>query len=195
MAKINTDEVIETPQLIKRFEKFIEDKYIKELMNVAAKGERSLHIDFLKLSKFDPKIADMLLEQPDEVIKAAELAITSFDLPKDSKIIKIRLTNLSINQKILIRNIRSVHLEKLMLIEGTIRQKSDVRPQVTSARFECPSCGNVMNVLQLDNKFKEPSRCGCGRKGKFRLLAKELVDAQGIVLEEATKKDECSAKR
>ncbi|MFC1741284.1 minichromosome maintenance protein MCM, partial [Nanoarchaeota archaeon] len=34
--------------------------------------------------------------------------------------------------------------------------------------------------------FKEPSRCGCGRKGKFRLLAKELVDAQKIVLEECT---------
>jgi replicative DNA helicase Mcm len=39
-------------------------------------------------------------------------------------------------------------------------------------------------VLQLDTKFKEPTKCGCGRKGKFTLLSKELVDAQGIVLEE-----------
>ncbi len=47
-------------------------------------------------------------------------------------------------------------------------------------------CGNVMNVLQLEGTFKEPTRCGCGRKGKFVMLDKELVDAQGIVLEEAS---------
>ena len=39
-------------------------------------------------------------------------------------------------------------------------------------------------MIQLDKKFKEPTRCGCGRKGKFRVISKELVDAQGIVLEE-----------
>jgi len=41
-----------------------------------------------------------------------------------------------------------------------------------------------MSILQLEAKFKEPSRCGCGRKGKFRLVSKELVDAQKLVLEE-----------
>ena len=98
--------------------------------------------------------------------------------------IRIRFKNLPESQKILIRNIRSKHIGKFLLIEGAIRQKSDVRPQVTSAKFECPSCGNIINVLQLDSSFKEPSRCGCGRKGKFRLSSKELVDAQGLVLEE-----------
>jgi len=178
---------METTKLIKKFEEFIETNYLGELMKIAAKGDRSLIIDFLELTKFDPKIADMLLDEPDEVIKAAELALTNFDLPKDHKPINIRLTNLSEEQKVFIRDIRAVHLNKILMIEGTVRQKSDVRPQVTAARFECPSCGNILNVLQLDNKFKEPSRCGCGRKGKFRLLSKELVDAQGIVLEEATK--------
>jgi len=178
---------METTTLIKRFEEFIEINYIKDLMKVASKGERSLIVDFLELTKFDPEIADMLLDEPEEVLKAAELSLSNFDLPKDSNNIRIRVTNLSHDLKILIRNIRAEHLNKLMLIEGTVRQKSDVRPQVTAARFECPSCGNVMNVLQLDNKFKEPNRCGCGRKGKFRLLSKELVDAQGIVLEEATR--------
>jgi replicative DNA helicase Mcm len=40
-------------------------------------------------------------------------------------------------------------------------------------------------VLQLDTKFREPTKCGCGRKGKFRLVSKEMIDAQKIVLEEA----------
>ena len=42
-----------------------------------------------------------------------------------------------------------------------------------------------MTVLQLDTKFREPTKCGCGRKGKFRLISKEMIDAQKIVLEEA----------
>ena len=42
-----------------------------------------------------------------------------------------------------------------------------------------------MNVLQLDKKYKEPTRCGCGRKGKFKEISKALVDGQGLVLEEA----------
>ncbi|MEK6828046.1 MAG: hypothetical protein AABX78_01735, partial [Nanoarchaeota archaeon] len=94
--------------------------------------------------------------------------------------------NLPQSQHIMIRDIRSKHINRLLFVEGLIRQKSDVRPQVTSARFECPACGNIMNVLQLEGTFKEPTRCGCGRKGKFVMLDKEMVDAQGIVLEEAS---------
>ena len=97
---------------------------------------------------------------------------------------KVRFYNLPLSSYVLIRNIRSKDIGKFVAIEGVVRQKSDVRPQVTAARFECPSCGNVINVLQLDTSFKEPTRCSCGRKGRFRLLGKELVDAQGLVLEE-----------
>ncbi|MBW2965857.1 minichromosome maintenance protein MCM, partial [Candidatus Woesearchaeota archaeon] len=142
-------------------------------------------IDYSELLKFDPALGEELLDNPEELIKAGELALHEFDLPKNMKNFKIRFTNLPEGQKILIRNIRSSHIGKLLVMEGVVRQKSDVRPQVTTAKFECPSCGNIINVLQLDSSFKEPTRCGCGRKGKFHLLSKELVDAQGIVLEEA----------
>jgi len=39
------------------------------------------------------------------------------------------------------REIRSNHIGKLLAIEGLIRRKSDVRPQVVNTRFECPNCG------------------------------------------------------
>jgi len=94
---------------------------------------------------------------------------------------------------VLVRNIRSNHLGKFLKISGIVRQKSDVRPQVTAAKFECPSCGNVLNILQLEKQFKEPSRCGCGRKGKFRMLSKELVDAQGLFIEEVAEEIEGGA--
>ncbi len=166
------------------FKEFIEQEYMSELLECSRRGKKALRLDFKKLALFHLKLSDQLLETPEEVVKAAEVALEQFDLPEEQKF-RVRFTNLPESQKILIRDIRSEHLGKFLWIEGTVRQKSDVRPQVTSARFECPSCGNVIPVLQLDNKFKEPSRCGCGRKGKFRLISKELVDAQSIMLEEA----------
>ena len=170
---------------VKRFQNFLEKNYKAQLAEKARKGERFLEVDFPALTKFDPEIAELILEEPEDLIKAFELAIEQFDIDKDVGNIKVRLTNLPESQKININEIRSKHINKLFMIEGIVRQKSDVRPQVTSAKFECPQCGNIISVLQLDNVFKEPTKCGCGRKGKFRLISKELVDAQGITLEES----------
>ena len=170
---------------IKNFEDFLEKKYKKEVLKAVSKGEKFLVVSFTKLSKFDPDLADDLLEHPEEVFKAAELSLESFDLPDEFQNFKIRFNDLPKSQYIMIRDIRSKDIGKFVRIEGTIRQKSDVRPQVTSARFECPSCGHIITVLQLESSFKEPTKCGCGRKGKFHLISKELVDAQRIVLEES----------
>ncbi|MEA2037719.1 MAG: minichromosome maintenance protein MCM [Nanoarchaeota archaeon] len=174
---------MEPQKQIEKFKDFIEKNYLSELVDNLRKDKKFLVIDFVELGKFNPDLADLLLEQPEEIIKAIEISIEQLDL-ENSDNTKVRFNNIPQSREIKIKNIRSEHLNKLFQIEGVVRQKSDVRPQVTAAKFECPSCGNIINVLQLDTAFKEPSRCGCGRKGKFHLVSKELVDAQGIVLEE-----------
>lgn len=171
---------------INRLREFLELYYYEQLLEKVRTDSKSLEIDFNQISSFDPVLAEMILEQPDEIIRAFEVAAEQLQTQEEVKPLKIRMHNLPPSQKLLIRNIRSEHMEQLIFLDGVVRQKSDVRPQVTSARFECPSCGNIIPVLQTDSKFKEPSRCSCGRKGKFRLVHKELVDAQGLVLEEAT---------
>jgi len=177
---------MEVQEQINKFTEFIETFYKEQLIENLKKDSKLLNFDFSELSKFEPELATEVLEQPEETIKAAEIAIEQFDTLGDVRGFKARFYNLPVSQKIMIREIRAAHIDKFLLIEGAVRQKSDVRPQVTSAKFECPSCGNVITVLQLESKFKEPTRCGCGRKGKFRLIDKELVDAQGIALEEAS---------
>lgn len=170
---------------INKFQEFIEASYHNELLENVQKGKNFLVVDFTDLSKFNPEIAENLLENPEEIIKVAELAAKKVVGEDEDKDIVIRIKNIPDAHNIRIRDIRSKHLNKFIQVDGIVRQKSDVRPQVTSAKFECPSCGNLINILQLDSKFKEPSRCSCGRKGKFRLINKELVDAQKLVLEEA----------
>lgn len=168
---------------IRKFQEFIEDTCKANLLEAVSSGRDYLHIDFSDISKFDPALAEGLINSPEDSIKSLEMACSQIDLPRETKI-RIRLTNLPEAQKILIRNIRSEHIGKLVYLEGLVRQKSDVRPQVVSTKFECPSCGQTIYVLQIDQSFKEPSKCSCGRKGKFSILSKELVDAQVITLEE-----------
>ncbi len=171
---------------ITRFHEFFEKFYYAELLEALQRGEEFIVIDFSKLSRFDPELGEDLMMQPEETLTAAQVAIREFDIPKEVKQVYVRVRNLPQSANILIRNVRSKHLTKMLWTTGVVRQKSDVRPQVTSARFECPNCTNIITVLQLEKKFREPSRCGCGRKGKFKELSKELIDAQGIVLEEAS---------
>ncbi|MFH1133911.1 MAG: minichromosome maintenance protein MCM [Nanoarchaeota archaeon] len=170
---------------IQKFQEFFESRMMTELLEQVRKGHTFIVIDFNEISKHDIGLAEEILEYPDEVIKAAELAVLQFDLPAELKHFHVRFRNLSQNAQVMIRDIRSKHINKFISIQGVVRQKSEVRPQVTTVRFECPSCGNVITILQLDSSWKEPSRCSCGRKGKFKQLSKELVDAQGLVVEES----------
>jgi replicative DNA helicase Mcm len=181
---------MDASEQIRRFKDFIEANYYPNLLEAFRKGLRSIVVDFNKLIVFDTQLAEEVLETPEDVIKAFDIALNDFDSTKSEKQKKmhVRFNNLPSSQRVMVRNIRSEHLGQFIALDGIVRQKSDVRPQVTTARFECPSCGNVISVIQLDVKFKEPTRCGCGRKGKFFLLSKELVDAQNIVLEESPEK-------
>jgi len=158
------------------------DSYKKELGESLRKGINVILIDFLKLTEFSNLLAEEIIINPEETLRLVELAIEESGLVSNAR---VRLFNLAKTQEMKVRNIRSRHLDEMIVIEGIIRQASDVRPQVVNAKFECPSCGTIIGVLQIEKKFREPSRCSCGRRGGFKLLSKEMVDTQRLVVEEA----------
>ena len=156
--------------------------YKKQIGEAVRSTKHVIYLNFDDLSSFSPKISELLLDKPEEIITHLETALGEMELVRNPR---IRLLNLPENNFIKFRNIRAKHLNRFVWIEGIVRQASDVRPQVVSARFECPSCGTIISVLQLEKKFKEPTRCSCGRKGFFKLVSKQMVDAQRLVLEES----------
>jgi replicative DNA helicase Mcm len=168
-------------ELIIETKKFF-DFYKKELGDSIRKGNNVIYVNFMVLNEFSNKLSEEILSNPEETLRIIELSIEESGLLKD---VRVRLYNLPKSQEIKIRDIRSRHLNETIALEGIIRQASDVRPQVVNARFECPSCGTVISVLQVEKKFREPTRCSCGRKGGFRLISKEMVDTQRLVIEES----------
>ncbi len=154
----------------------------KEIGKSIRERENIVLLPFSKLSQFSPILSEKTIEAPEETLALIENALEEIGIIKNPR---IRFTELPQSVSIQVRNIRAKHINNLIWIEGIVRQASDVRPQVVNARFECPSCGAILSVLQIDKKFREPARCSCGRKGQFNLLSKEMVDAQRLVIEEA----------
>ena len=168
-------------ELIQESKRFF-DFYKKELAEVIRVGGNVVKLNFAHLSEFSPTLAENVIDLPEETIALLEIALEELGLVDKPR---IRLEELPKSTQISIRKIRAKHLDKLLWTEGIVRQASDVRPQVVNARFECPNCGAILSVLQIDRKFRDPSRCSCGWKGTFRLLSKEMVDAQRLVIEES----------
>ncbi len=176
---------MEIQEQIDKFHEFFDLTYKSKLHDIVEKGESSLVIEFSDLAKYDPELAELLLMEPEETLKMSEVALEQFDIA-EKKNVKIRIRALPESQAIKIRDIRSKHLDKIVAFDGIVRQTSDVRPQVISARFECPTCGNHLTIAQTEQTFKEPSRCSCGRRGKFKVVHRELVDTQRLIVEEAS---------
>ena len=174
-------EVLKKEEFIAESKNFF-NTYKKKIGEAIRESERVIFVSFNDLVSFSPELSEAILEKPEEMLSSLELALDEIGLVKNPR---IRFLDLPPNSFIKVRNIRSKHLNKFIWIEGIVRQASDVRPQVVSAKFECPSCGTLISVLQLDKKFKEPSRCSCGRKGFFKLVSKQMVDAQRLVIEES----------
>ena len=161
--------------------KFFES-YKKQIGESIREEENIVKLDFEPLAEFSPELSEKLLDSPEETLELLQNSLDETGLLKNPR---IRLNNLPDSVNVKVREIRAKHLDQFIAVEGIVRQASDVRPQVVNAKFECPSCGAILSVLQIDKKFREPSRCSCGRKGLFKLLSKEMVDAQRLVIEES----------
>ncbi len=161
--------------------RFIES-YKKKLKSSLREENNVVFIDFMEIAEESPMLSEEIIKNPEETLRLIEVAIEEMGIMEN---VRVRLFNLEKSDEVLIRNIRSKHLNELIMLEGIIRQSSDVRPQVVNARFECPSCGTIISVLQIERKFREPTRCSCGRRGGFKILSKEMVDTQRLIVEEA----------
>ena len=156
----------------------------KEIIRGMSGENKVVRVNFDEFSAHSPELAGNLIDRPEETVQLLEVALEELEwAPNDAR---VRFMSISKGQEMYIRYIRSKHLGKMIGIEGIVRQASEVRPLVTNAKFECPSCGSIISVLQIDKKFKEPSRCSCGRRGGFKEIAKDMVDAQVLTIEEAS---------
>jgi replicative DNA helicase Mcm len=156
--------------------------YWDELLKVANEYPdcKSIYIEFRHIESFDVDLAETLLNNPSEWLRAAKDAILEIDLPitKTLTDLEVRVTGLHEPYEIEISKLRNIHIEKFIAIRCAISKASEVRPAYEVVAFECLRCGYITKVKQStdSDNLVEPFQCEdstCGKKGPFRRLDKE----------------------
>ncbi|MCD6110935.1 MAG: minichromosome maintenance protein MCM [Thermoplasmata archaeon] len=186
-----------TEDLIEDWMDYFELKgLIGEINDIASIPTRnSLYISYMDLFSLKESIARALREHPRLVLRAGELAIRKILGPEEAgRRINIRFTDLPSEFIVNIRDLRSVHLDTLVMVEGLVRKATDVKPRLRKGVFICQRCGHEIEI-EMDYQYREPLECpeeegGCGRKAsstKFELDMKKstFVDVQKIEIQES----------
>ena len=159
---------------------------IKELAQKYPNEQRSLEIDYDDIYRFDPDLADDVLEQPKQMQRYFEEALRLYDLPIDVSLgqAHARIYNLPEAYTFYPGEFSpSKHLGDYRGIRGEVTKTSDVYPKIEEAAFECQLCSTLNRVPQSDGNFQEPHECqGCERQGPFKVNfdQSEFVDAQKL---------------
>ncbi|ELY64100.1 minichromosome maintenance protein MCM [Natronococcus jeotgali] len=180
-------------ELVDSFEQFFRNYYdneIKQLAQQYPNEQRSLHVDWQDLYRYDPNLADDFLAQPEQLQRYAEEALRLYDLPIDVSLgqAHVRIRNLPETESPEIRDIRARDMNSLVQARGIVRKATDVRPKIEEAAFECQLCGTLTRVPQSSGDFQEPHECqGCERQGPFRVNfdQSEFVDSQKLRIQES----------
>ncbi|MHA1339204.1 MAG: minichromosome maintenance protein MCM [Promethearchaeota archaeon] len=187
----------------KNFEEFFREfedepnhfKYREMIQNAAYMKENSITILFEDLLSFDPPLADFLKNEPEVALKYAvesfkDLLMMYSGGQIDDIDYFVRVTTRNQSNEVLLRKLRSEHIDKLVYIHGILIRASQVIPQITIATFECPVCQTQMEIEQLEsNVLITPRKCAnpnCKNKRNFQVVSKEskFIDWQSIRIQE-----------
>jgi len=167
--------------------------YIEQVQKLSLEGLTSIILNYDDLLRYDPELARLLRENPEETIKAADDALVEVLRIEDpiyassGEVFHARF--ISIPDQVDLRRLRSVHLGQLISVEGIIIRQSVVKPLLVQGVFQCAICEEVHYINQEDGIYAEPSRCvnpNCGKKGPFKLLTEEstYTDLQTVTVQE-----------
>jgi replicative DNA helicase Mcm len=189
-------EGLETVDPQEQFQVFLKtEKYRQRISQMAVGGKTSVMIDFEDLLAFDQRLADELLERPDEYLRHANNAAydqlriedPEYGERLEAQTVTARIVKLL--QPAQLRRLGSDHIGRLVMVEGIVVRSTPVRPMVMQAAFKCKRCGEITPVDQTGQFVKAPFACSnpsCAAKGPFDFVQEEstFIDSQDLRLQE-----------
>jgi replicative DNA helicase Mcm len=172
---------------------FKKEKYRLRISQMAISGKESFSVDFEDLFAYDQKLAEAMLEKPDEFLAHADnaayvqLGIEYKEYTEKMEKITVRIVGLLGREQL--RKLGSKQMGKLVMIEAIIVRATPVRPMVMKAAFKCKRCGTVNHVEQTGQFLKAPTVCAspdCGKDGPFEFVQEDslFIDSQDLRLQE-----------
>jgi replicative DNA helicase Mcm len=184
-----------------RWRGFLEEVCHESITNLSHvwPEEQSIEVRYGDLQAYDPDFAADVLLHPNLSLDAARRTLKALlqDLGVDADA-ELRLIELPLDHRFVLREIRNKHISPLIAIEGIVSKITSVRPMITIATFRC-ICGHDTVLEQLDeSKMTTPLMCeehegGCGRedrKTRFTIVHEESahLDTQTVEIQELPEK-------
>jgi len=177
-------------------ERFLElfkmEKYRQRISQLAVAGRTSLIVEFEDILAFDQRLADELLEKPDEYLKHADnAAFTQLQIEEpeyaEKKTVNVRVVGLL--EPTSLRKLGSSNIGKMVMVEGIVVRSTPVRPMVMQASFKCKRCGEISRIEQSGPFLRAPFQCqnpNCVSKGFFDFVQEEstFIDSQDLRIQE-----------
>lgn len=169
------------------------DKYRERISSMAVSGNKSFVVDFDELLASEPKLAQLLMDKPDEYLEyanraaKAQLQIEELEYAEELKTITVRFRGLP--EATALRVLGSKHIGKFVMLEGIVVRASPARPMVMEAAFKCKWCGALAFVTQSGPFLTAPNACSapeCRRKSAFDFVQEEstFIDSQDVRIQE-----------
>lgn len=164
---------------------------IRELV-AAFPDRRELCVPF-EACGTDYRFTAPLLQDPDRTLRVGRRALREFvddrfdcGIDPDDRVY-LRVTNVPDSVRQPLESIRTEHLNRLVVVGGTVAQVDRRRPRVVTASFECERCGEYTTVPQRNRRLRGCTRCShCSAADRLALAPNRCsyVDAQELVLED-----------
>ncbi len=184
-----TDALIEA--IKSRFDDFLERYYraqIEDLI-IAFPDKRSLKVDFSDLSKFDPELANELVEKPDMVIEAAVESLKGKlgDVELGDHEVHVRFYGQNINSP-LVQDVGSAFIGKLISLDSLIVKRSEINPKAKIDAYKCAYCGAVYKFRAGKDEILEICQ-QCKRKSLKQIPEdSSFVNLQKIAVQDPLEK-------
>ncbi|MFH1471178.1 MAG: minichromosome maintenance protein MCM [Candidatus Micrarchaeota archaeon] len=160
-----------------------------EMVAMSYPEKKSFEVDCSDLGRFDYNLADFLVAKPDIGIEAARLAASDLGKDKVEAGVKfephVRFFNPPREKELLIQDVGSLQIEKMITLEGVITKRAEVRPKVKIAVYKCSKCDAVQKV-PMTKKTIVPQVCDACKRRALELAEEEsyFVDLQKSEIQE-----------
>lgn len=145
----------------------------------------SVRFDWERINAFDEGLGEQFLENPEKQRDCVREAISCWDAVDMPEAI-VRVHNLPESHRFRVGKQRTLHLGKLITVEGEVVQMDGVQPFAETAALECHRCGTVSHVPQAYGKMIEPAECmGCERSSDYKFLRahSDLIHHRQVIIQ------------
>jgi len=154
-------------------EELLSNYYAEEIAELAKhypSEQTSLTVDYADVVQSDPKLADRLKKNPEDVRHSFRTALRAVpvNIPAELDNARVRFKNIYDDTR-KVSGLRADDVDRLRTVQARLSKASGVRPAVKDAAWECQRCHNI-NYRPVDRELDQPRECEtCERTGPFEL--------------------------